>query len=84
VTKVKGLRKNKFTFSGAEAPVWQGAEAREYRDISALWQHCQAGCIGASKCKVIFAWALRDSACFAQEDRAKKLLMRRQYLKPNT
>jgi hypothetical protein len=43
----KGSRKNKFTFSGVEAPAWQGAKARGYRDISALWQHRQAGCIGA-------------------------------------
>jgi hypothetical protein len=43
----KGSRKNKFTFLGVEAPAWQGAEAQEYRDISALWQRRQAGCIGA-------------------------------------
>jgi hypothetical protein len=42
----KGSRKNKFTFLGVVAPVWQGAEAQEYRDISARWQHRQAGCIG--------------------------------------
>jgi hypothetical protein len=43
----KDSRKNKFTFLGVEAPTWQGAKAQKYRDISALWQHCQAGCIGA-------------------------------------
>jgi hypothetical protein len=43
----KGSRKNKFTFLGVEAPAWQGAEALEYRDISALGQRRQAGCIGA-------------------------------------
>jgi hypothetical protein len=30
-----GSRRNKFTFLGVEAPAWQGAEAQEYRDISA-------------------------------------------------
>jgi hypothetical protein len=34
---------------------------QEYRDISALWQHSRAGCIGASKCEVIFERALRAS-----------------------
>jgi hypothetical protein len=43
----KGSRKNKFTFLGVEVPGWQGAEAQEYRDISGIWQHRQAGCIGA-------------------------------------
>jgi hypothetical protein len=38
----KDTRKNKFTFLGVEVPAWQGAEAQEYRDISALWQHRQA------------------------------------------
>jgi hypothetical protein len=38
----KGSRKNKFSFLGVEAPAWQGAEAQEYRDISALCQHSQA------------------------------------------
>jgi hypothetical protein len=44
---IKGSCKNKFTFLGVEAPAWQGAKAQEYRDISALWQRRQAGCIGA-------------------------------------
>jgi hypothetical protein len=44
---IKGSRKNKFTFLGVEAPVWQGAQAQEYRDISALGQHRRAECIGA-------------------------------------
>jgi hypothetical protein len=43
----KGSRKNKFTFSGVEASSWQGIDAQEYRDISALRQHRQAECIGA-------------------------------------
>jgi hypothetical protein len=42
-----GSRKNKFTFLGVAAPAYQGAKAQEYRDISALWQHSEAGCIGA-------------------------------------
>ncbi len=29
----KGLRKNKFTILGVEAPVWQGAKTQEYLDI---------------------------------------------------
>ena len=45
--RLKGSRKNKFAFLGVEAPVWQGAKGQEYRDISVLWQHSQAGCIGA-------------------------------------
>jgi hypothetical protein len=32
----KGSRKNKFTFSGVEAPVWQGAKAKAYQDISSF------------------------------------------------
>jgi hypothetical protein len=47
IVLIKGSRKNKFAFLGVEAPAWQGAEVQEYRDISALWQHRQAGCIGA-------------------------------------
>jgi hypothetical protein len=43
----KGSRKNKFTFLGVEAPVWQGAKAHEYRDICVLSQRSQAGWIGA-------------------------------------
>jgi hypothetical protein len=38
---------NKFHILGVEAPVWQGAQAQENRDISALGQHRQAGCINA-------------------------------------
>jgi hypothetical protein len=34
--KTKGSRKNKFTFLGVEAPVWQGAKAQEHRDISSF------------------------------------------------
>jgi hypothetical protein len=30
---LKGSRKNKFTVLGVEAPVWQGAKPKEYRDI---------------------------------------------------
>jgi hypothetical protein len=33
----KASRKNKITFLDVEAPAWQGAEAQEYRYISALW-----------------------------------------------
>jgi hypothetical protein len=33
---VKGSRKNKFAFSSVEAPVWQGAKAQDYRDISSF------------------------------------------------
>ncbi|MGD8836230.1 MAG: hypothetical protein PVJ19_14900, partial [Desulfobacteraceae bacterium] len=29
-------RKNKFTFSSVEAPVWQGAKAKAYQDISSF------------------------------------------------
>jgi hypothetical protein len=34
--RIKGSRKNKFTFSSVEAPVWQGAKAQDYRDISSF------------------------------------------------
>ncbi len=29
----KGPAKNKFPFSGVEAPAWQGARSEEYQDI---------------------------------------------------
>jgi len=45
--KAQGLRKNKFTILGAEAPGWQGAKAQGYQAYSELSQRSQAGCIGA-------------------------------------
>jgi hypothetical protein len=47
IQPLKGSRRNKFRILGVEAPVWQGAQAQAYRDISALGQQSQAGCIGA-------------------------------------
>jgi hypothetical protein len=29
----QGSRKNKFTISGVEAPIWQGTKMQEYPDI---------------------------------------------------
>lgn len=31
--EVKGSLKNKLTFSGVQAPDWQGAKTKEYQDI---------------------------------------------------
>jgi hypothetical protein len=42
-----GLAQKKFTFLGVAAPVWKGANAMKYRDISVLSQRSQAGWIGA-------------------------------------
>jgi hypothetical protein len=39
--------KNQYTSLGAKVHCRQGAQAQEYRDISALGQHGQAGSTGA-------------------------------------
>ena len=36
IEKTKGSRKNKFAFLSVKAPVWQGAKAQQYQDISSF------------------------------------------------
>ena len=56
----KGSLKNKFTFSGVEAPAWQGARRTNSRGYLTNEQRSHAGWIGSSKYEVIFERALRN------------------------
>ena len=55
----KGPAKNKFPFSGVEAPTWQGARSEEYPRYLSDEQRSQGGWIGGPKREVILGWALR-------------------------